>query len=405
MASSLGEDAEKRLILVANPGSASRKYALYDQQLGERGQLHFETTDGRIVCTIHQDGKSRDVATEIAAIEEAPRNIEAILRSEGVLGEDEVIGDIGLRIVAPSSYFIQDHLITPEVTAKLKSIRDLAPIHIDASLVELQILNEHFGEARIVGVSDSAFHATKPNYAWNYGINIHDADQYDIKRFGYHGLSVAASIDTLWDSGKLPPRVIVCHLGSGSSVTGVYHGRSIDTSMGFTPLDGVVMATRSGSIDFGAVRALKKALELDDTQIERYLNESSGLLGLSGTSDIRELITREADGDHYAHLALTTLIHSLHKAIGQMLVALNGADLLVFTGTVGERSAEIRKRLVAHLEFTDFILDGNLNQDCDAPTKPTYISQPAKSRPIVVIPTNEALEIARHTQKLLSVVE
>ena len=157
------------------------------------------------------------------------------------------------------------------------------------------------------------------------------------------------------------------------------------------------MATRSGDISPGAVRALQDKLNLDWTGVEQYLNQRSGLLGIGGSSDIRELITREAGGDHMAHLALTTLVHSIHKAIGSMLVALNGADLLVFTGTVGERSAILRKRIVAHLEFTDFILDGNLNASCTAPEKLTSIAQAAVSRPIIVIPTNESLEIARRT--------
>ncbi|OYW84782.1 hypothetical protein B7Z17_03500, partial [Candidatus Saccharibacteria bacterium 32-49-10] len=275
----------------------------------------------------------------------------------------------------------------------------------DATLAELKLLHREYQNATVIGISDSGFHRRKPPYAWNYGINIHDADRLDIKRFGYHGISVEAAIDTLWDHGKLPPKVIVCHLGSGSSVTGIFHGRTIDTTMGYTPLEGVLMATRSGDISPGAVRALQRGLKLDDVALEHYLNQQSGLLGIGGTNDIRELIAREAEGDHFAHLALSTLIHTIHKAIGQMLVALNGVDLLVFTGTVGERSAYIRKRVVAHLEFCDFILDGTQNDACTNPIKMTSIAQAAVSKPIIVIPTNESLEIARHTAKLLAARE
>ena len=251
-------------------------------------------------------------------------------------------------------------------------------------------------------ISDSAFHARKPSYAWNYGINLQDADRFEIKRFGYHGLSVSSAVNELWNRGKLPPKVVVCHLGSGSSVSAVFHGRSIDNTMGYSALEGVIMATRTGSIDYTAAMALKTKLGLDDDQLEHYLDEKGGLLGLSGTSDIREILDREANGDHIAHLALMTLIHSIHKAIGAMVVAMNGADLLVFTGTVGERSANLRRRIVAHLECLDFILDGNRNKSCLNPTEFTSISQAAVSKPIIVIPTDEGVEIARHTVKLLA---
>ncbi len=386
------------LLLVANPGSASRKYALYDADLTLRAQLHFELTDDVLMCTLHVSDESHQIPLDFESLQQSAAHLVSILQSERIIEQGEHIALIGLRVVAPSAYFMHDHVITDEVVAKLEEVHDLAPLHISATLDELKLLRAAFNDATIVGVSDSAFHATKPNYAWNYGIDIHDADRFDIKRFGYHGLSVEAAVDHLWNAGKLAPKVIVCHLGSGSSVTGVFHGRSIDTTMGFTPLEGVIMATRSGSIDAGAVRALKRAMNMDDDQIEEYLHTKGGLMGLGGSNDLRALIDREAAGDHFAHLALSTLIHSLHKAIGEMLVSLNGADILVFTGTIGERSAYLRRRIVAHLEFTDFILDGVTNDECIAPLKMHRISQPAKSRPIFVIPTDESLEIAKHAK-------
>lgn len=386
------------LILVANPGSASRKYALYTREpLALLAEVHYETEDGAVVCTVRKGETSQRVHTDAVDVTAAAQDVVALLQREQILTGNDTIEAIGLRVVAPSEFFLDDHVIDDEVVHRLEDALPLAPIHINATLSELNTLRQQFTATPIVAISDSAFHKTKPNYTWNYGINIHDADTHGIKRYGYHGISVSSAIDTLWQQGKLPPRVIVCHLGSGSSVTAVFHGRSIDTTMGFTPLEGVLMATRSGDISPGAVRALQDKLNLDWTGVEQYLNQRSGLLGIGGSSDIRELITREAGGDHMAHLALTTLVHSIHKAIGSMLVALNGADLLVFTGTVGERSAILRKRIVAHLEFTDFILDGNLNASCTAPEKLTSIAQAAVSRPIIVIPTNESLEIARRT--------
>ncbi len=390
-----------RLILVANPGSSSRKYALYDSSgLTLLAELHFEHKNNVIVYTVSAPGREPiEVSTELQDLHDSATSVEQILKDEKILEPDMRIGAVGLRIVAPSAYFMQDHVMTDEVVEKLRSLEHLAPLHVTATLGELSQLKKQFPEATILGVSDSAFHRTKPNYAWNYGINIHDADRLDIKRFGYHGISAQAAVDALWNSGKLPPKVIVCHLGSGSSITGVFHGHSIDTTMGFTPNEGVVMASRSGSISPDATSALQKGLQLDEAGMIRYLNSQAGLKGLGDTDDIRELVKREADGDHAAHLALTTLIHTIHKSIGAMMVAMNGCDALVFTGTVGERSAILRKRIVAHLEFVDFILDGDANEATATPDTLTLISQQAKSRPIFVIPTNEGLEIARRVRE------
>lgn len=388
------------LILVANPGSSSRKYALYESdKLALRAELHIESSDGQIVATLRTNSGSRQVETTLSEVHDAPREVRGILIRENILNENEAITAIGLRVVAPGSYFMEDRVISDEVIAKLEEAKSLAPIHIFATLEELKILREYFGQTPVVAVSDSAFHRTKPPYAWNYGINIQDADSLEIKRYGYHGISVASAVDELWNRGKLPPKVVVCHLGSGSSVSAVFHGRSIDNTMGFTPLEGVLMATRSGDISPGAVRALQTKLGMDWSGIESYLNQRGGLLGIGGSNDIRDLIEREKNGDHLAHLALTTLVHTIHKAIGSMIATLNGCDLLVFTGTVGERSAILRKRIVAHLEFVDFIIDGNLNDGCTEPDQLTSISQSAKSKPIIVIPTNESVEIAKQTLK------
>lgn len=390
------------LILVANPGSSSRKYALYESaSLKVRAELHVESVDSTVVATITQGTDSHWVSCDIDTIADAANVVSDIFEKAGCIKSNETITTIGLRIVAPSAFFMQHHEINDEVVARLESLEDIAPIHIVATLDELKKLRGHFTDTPIVGVSDSAFHHTKPNYTWNYGINIHDADRLDIKRFGYHGLSAQACVDELWKRGKLPPKVIVCHLGSGSSVSAIFHGRSIDTTMGFSPNEGVVMATRSGTISLDAARTLQQKLHLDDAGLDHYLNQNAGLLGLGQSNDIRELLRREAAGDHLAHLALATLVHTIHKSIGSMMVAMNGCDMIVFTGTVGERSDILRKRIVAHLAFADFHLDGTRNADCTEPHEYTLISQSATSRPIAVIPTNESFEIAKHTMKTL----
>ncbi len=390
------------LLLIANPGSASRKYALVDDKLKEVVALHIEQSGSELIATLRTGGDTRQVPLGFADISQSAAHLYGIFNREHLLESPSDVRAIGLRIVAPSNYFLKDRLVDDDVVQHIRDILPLDPIHVSGTLQELEALRSSLPTVPVALISDSAFHARKPSYAWNYGINLQDADRFEIKRFGYHGLSVSSAVNELWNRGKLPPKVVVCHLGSGSSVSAVFHGRSIDNTMGYSALEGVIMATRTGSIDYTAAMALKTKLGLDDDQFEHYLDEKGGLLGLSGTSDIREILDREANGDHIAHLALMTLIHSIHKAIGAMVVAMNGADLLVFTGTVGERSANLRRRIVAHLECLDFILDGNRNKSCLNPTEFTSISQAAVSKPIIVIPTDEGVEIARHTIKLLA---
>lgn len=390
------------LLLIANPGSASRKYALVDDKLKEVAALHIEQSGSELIATLRTGGDTRQVPLGFADISQSAAHLYGIFNREHLLESPSDVRAIGLRIVAPSNYFLKDRLVDDDVVQHIRDILPLDPIHVSGTLQELEALRSSLPTISVALISDSAFHARKPSYAWNYGINLQDADRFEIKRFGYHGLSVSSAVNELWNRGKLPPKVVVCHLGSGSSVSAVFHGRSIDNTMGYSALEGVIMATRTGSIDYTAAMALKTKLGLDDDQFEHYLDEKGGLLGLSGTSDIREILDREANGDHIAHLALMTLIHSIHKAIGAMVVAMNGADLLVFTGTVGERSANLRRRIVAHLECLDFILDGNRNKSCLNPAEFTSISQAAVSKPIIVIPTDEGVEIARHTVKLLA---
>lgn len=387
------------LVLIANPGSVSRRYAVYDGE-HERAQLHFEHLQGKVVCTlIGHGGEEHLLHVDSQELTIATSQLLAMLHANGILGESEQITRIGLRIVAPSAYFLEDHLIDEAFIVRLEALKSRAAAHVTATLEELHMLQEMFGGVPIVGVSDSAFHITKPDYAWNYGIPLEIADHFEIKRFGYHGLSVASVINQLQMIEKLPPKVIVCHLGSGGSVSAVLDGKSVDNTMGYSPIEGVIMSTASGSIDPNAVRTLKDVCHFDDDGTEEYLNAHSGLLGLGGSTDIRELLRREEDGDNRSRLAIATYVFSIQKAIGQMAAALGGADTLVFTGMVGERSIVIRERIIARFHYLDFILDEQSNRACTAPEKLTTISRLAHSKPIFVAPTQEGTEIARHAQR------
>lgn len=400
------------LILVANPGSASRKYALFrgDHELAA---LHFEWENGRIVCTASGQGEPITSAVEAAALDDCVEQVVPRFREIGVLpgaadGSEtsaehavNAIAAIGLRIVAPSSYFLQNHCLDADALHHLQQLENVAPLHIGIVRQEHALLHRALPGIKVYGISDSAFHVHKPDYAWNYGISLHDADTYDIKRFGYHGLSVSSAVRQLRASQQLATKMVVAHLGSGGSVSAVHGGESRDNTMGYSPLEGIVMATRSGSIDYSAVRALQIHTGMSNSQIEHYLTTQAGLLGLGGSNDIRELRKREQAGDDHARLALATAVYAIQKAIGQMTAALGGIDALVFTGTVGERSAVLRGRIMQRLQYLGFQLSAEANQACLAPQHTQVVSEPGQSKPIYIVHTDEAAEIALQTAALL----
>jgi acetate kinase len=385
--------AIKPLILIANPGSASRKYALYEGDT-IRIRLHFEYDDGQVICTVDQNGELQTANTGLHDVTDAVRRMVPMLREYEAISGNEQIDAIGLRIVVPSSYFLEDRQLTPAVIAKLEELKDRAPLHIAASLQELKGLSKQFPDVRLYGISDSTFHRNKPDYAWNYGLPLHDADRLDIKRFGYHGLAAASAVNQLRAAGKLTPKVVIAHLGSGASVTAIHNGKSVDNTMGYSPLEGLIMSTRSGSVDVTAAQVLRAELGFTEHQLDKYLNQSGGLLGLGGSADIRELLKREAAGNHQAKLALNTYIYTVQKAIGAMAAALGGLDQLVFTGTVSERSPTVRQHILQRLNYLDFSLDQTANKQCD-PQELTLISRLAHSKPIHVVPIDEAAEMAR----------
>jgi len=274
------------LILVANPGSASRKYGLYrgDAAIAD---LHFEWEEGKVICTVQTE---HDVFVEPVGanhLDEVITHVDAMLLRSGALRDGDKIDGIGLRIVAPSSYFLGDHHLTPSVVEKLRELERVAPLHISIILKELAALEAEFKGVPVYGISDSGFHASKPDYAWNYGISLEDADEYEIKRFGYHGLSVQSAIHHLKRHDKLANKIVLAHLGSGASVTALHGGKSLDNTMGYSPLEGLVMATRSGTIDYGAARALQLSKGFDNEEMEVYLNREAGLKGIGGSPDIR----------------------------------------------------------------------------------------------------------------------
>ncbi|HZJ34691.1 MAG TPA: acetate/propionate family kinase [Candidatus Angelobacter sp.] len=390
--------ASESLTLVVNPGSASRKYALFKNGQ-EQASINFEFEDTKVVGKVEFAGEKHSINYEDSNLNTVSRYILPLLREHKIMGDSDVLSSIGIRVVAPSDSFTKDRLLTDEVVAELGVLQQKAPLHITTELSEIKNLKNIFPDTPIIAVSDSEFHSTKPIWACHYGIDTALAEKFGIKRYGYHGVSVSSVVQKLQEAGGLKPKTIVCHLGSGSSITAVLDGKSVDTTMGYSPLEGLVMASRSGNIDIAAALAIKRELQLDDDGLEQYLNEQSGLLGVSGSSnDIRQLLTSEEKGDEKAKLALDLFVYRVQQAIGQMAASLGGVDSLVFTATIGERSNIIRGRILEKLGYLGFEGDKDANEKTFEPSGITNIAT-ASSKWILVVSTDEATEIARRAEQ------
>lgn len=384
-------------ILIVNAGSASKKYAVYDGD-AELFRAHFERGKDGFVVTEYADGAHDARAISDAEYAQSARRFYDDCVARGIVQEDEIVA-VGFRVVAPGEYFNASRIIDDAYMRKLEDAYEIAPLHVRAVMEEIRACAAFLPEVPRIGVSDSAFHATIPEYARLYALPIEDSRALGIYRFGYHGISIRSALDaTERLTGAIPERMIVCHLGSGASVTAVRGGASIDTSMGFTPLEGLVMATRVGDIDAGALIHVGKTKGLSYDQLDEYLNHACGVHGLSGGGDggVRELLEREAAGDADARRALGVFIYRIKKYIGAYIAALGGCDALVFTGTIGERSAPIRARVCDGLEMFGIALDDAQNSaitgDADG-----FIGRKDGAARIVVVRADEMRQIAKET--------
>lgn len=386
------------LILVANPGSASRKYALFKRGK-QKASLHIEYEGNKLVA--HVDIDNNKLTKKLAT-----KNLSDIASTLPELFGEAAndVAVIAVRIVAPSAHFLEDRVINDYELKKLEALMEVAPLHIKATLDEVKSLKKQFKGTPIVGVSDSAFHATKPDYAWNYGISLKDADRFDIKRFGYHGISLESVVSALKKSKYgLPVKTVICHVGSGVSVSAIYAGKSIETTMGYSPLEGVMMSTRSGTLGLSVGLSLAKQKKITPDELVSQLNSKSGLLGISGSSsDIRELLVKESKGDYGADLALSMYVYSLRQAIATMAAAMQGIDVLVFTGTVGQRSVPIRRRVVDGLGYLNIAITDMQNDVCTDPEEITPIHPRTRMKPVLVVPTKEEHTMARRARKLIT---
>jgi len=383
--------------LIINIGSASKKYALYKGS-EELATYHFEKEDDSFIVTeIFRGVKEKISLTE----NEYAQSTALLLRRLEIKENTCFIEQIGIRVVAPGTYFHTTQPITQEFIKNLEEASPKAPLHIVPTLDEIKLLPVLFPDKPIIAVSDSAFHATMTESAQFYALPIETIQKYDIYRFGYHGISMQSIMSTLGESlNPLPQNIVICHLGSGASITAIKDGKSYDTSMGFTPLEGLPMGTRVGDIDPGAITYIAKQLTLSPDDLNTYLNTQCGLRGLSGkTADVRELLALEQQGDKNAERALNYFSHHVKKYIGAYAAALNGIDLIVFTAGIGERSSIMRARILNNLGGLGIIVNKEKNETASSENI-SFIEDTASKVKIVVIKTNEMKEIMFSMQSM-----
>ncbi len=391
----------EKLFLVTNPGSSSRKYALY------RGDeavctLHFEMEGRDVVCTLKRaDGSKQKLTNGFKKLTDTVKYVKDILENEGYLDKNNVLSAVLARVVATGDYFAHDHLVDAECLKKLEIGKKRAPLHVPVVAAEIEACVKEFDGTPVMIISDSAFHTSRDDTHTYYAIDTELADKAEIKRYGFHGLSMG-SISGYLEAEKLgAEKIIACHIGSGSSVTALKDGKSFDTTMGYTPLEGVMMATRCGDIDATAAMAIGRELGLEGEKLEEYLNKQCGLKGVTGeTDDMREVLSLRADGDARAKLAYNMYIYRIQRAIGQMAASLQGVDALVFTATIGERNSEIRRDIVAGLGYLGFKLNDTKNDDGFGDNRHCNIAA-SGSKPIYVIQTDETGEMIRRALALL----
>lgn len=400
----------ERPVLVINSGSSSVKYRLIVpgpaevladgmiEQIGESGgEVTHEVGDN----TFTDDHRAADIGEALQLI------TEQFERHGPDLDLLELLA-VGHRVVHGGPDFSDPTMITDEVLAAIDDLSGLAPLHNPSALAGIEAARERFGDVPHVAVFDTAFFADLPEVARTYAIPRELAERHRIRRYGFHGTShlyvaeVARDLhpDTHPEPVEGPLRQITFHLGNGCSAAAISDGRPIETSMGLTPLQGLVMGTRSGDVDPGLHGYLAREAGLDPDAIDTVLNKESGLKGLAGVNDFREVLRLRADGDEGARLAFAVYVHRLKHYLGAYLALLGGVDQVIFTGGVGENSAEVREAVIDGLAGLGLTLDHDLNRaDADQPRVVSAADSPVG---VLVVPTDEELAIARQTAALVA---
>ncbi|MFF9866997.1 acetate kinase [Streptomyces sp. NPDC013953] len=395
-------------VLVLNSGSSSVKYQLLDMHDGARLAVGLVERIGeetsRLVHTPLTDGAGqRERTGPIADHEAALKAVADELAADGLGLDSPELAAIGHRVVHGGLRFSAPTVITDEVMAEIERLVPVAPLHNPANITGIRTAQALRPDLPQVAVFDTAFHTTMPEHAARYAIDAETADAHRIRRYGFHGTShayVARRTAQLLGKDPSEANVIVLHLGNGASASAVRGGRCVDTSMGLTPLEGLVMGTRSGDIDPAVVFHLERVAGMSTDEIDVLLNKKSGLVGLCGDNDMREIRRRIDEGDERAQLAFDIYIHRLKKYIGAYYAVLGRVDAVAFTAGVGENAAPVREAAVAGLEELGLAVDAGLNAVRSGEAR--LISPEYARVAVAVVPTDEELEIARQTYSLVN---
>lgn len=397
-------------ILVLNCGSSSIKYQLFVMEDGARmvakGLIEkIGLPDSRINHKITDNGE----ITEITPIPDHQTGIDLSLKKlltgeHAVLSSLSEIQAVGHRVAHGGEKFKASALITPEVEQGIEECCELAPLHNPANLKGIRAMKHLLPGVPQVAVFDTSFHHTLPDHAYIYGIPYYYYEKYKIRKYGFHGTSHkyvaetgAAALGKDWKDLK----IITCHLGNGASITAIDHGKSVETSMGFTPVEGLVMGTRCGDLDLGVLLYLMDKEKMCCSELNDLVNKKSGMLGITGiSSDMRDIAKAAAEGNYRADLGLRIYANMVRKYIGAYISVLNGLDLLIFTGGIGENDVKTRERVLQNMDYLGIIPD--LNKNCSARGELAVISAPESRVKVMVVPTNEELVIARDTLQIVT---
>ena len=395
-------------VLVINSGSSSLKYQLIDMETEgviAKGNCERIGIDG---SKLTHKAKGQEVVVEQAMPD---HNVAVALvlkaltdKNTGVIASMDEIDAVGHRAVASGEVFKKPTLVNDEVMAKMEELCDLAPLHNPAAIVGVKACRNAMPNTPMALVFDTSFHFTMPDYAYMYAIAYEHYEKYSIRRYGFHGTSHKfVSQEAAKYLGKNPEevKVITCHLGNGSSIAAVDGGKCVDTSMGFTPLAGVPMGTRSGDIDFAAAEYIAKKEGKDIAEVLTYLNKQCGMAGVSGvSSDFRDLTAAADNGNKRAKLALDMFSYACKKYVGSYAAAMNGVDCIVFTAGVGENTPCVREAICENMQYLGLEIDKEKNLEKNNGTIREITGKNSKVR-VLIIPTNEELVIARETVELL----
>ncbi len=393
-------------ILVINSGSSSIKYQLFDMEKNyilAKGLVDKVGLKGASLTNVRDDGDKAILEGDIIDHQAGIGFVLGVLISEkhGSLKSLEELDAIGHRVVHGAEKFNTSVLITDDVIKQMENCVDLAPLHNPPNLKGIYAVNEVLPDIPQCGVFDTAFHQTMPKHSYLYALPYSLYEKYGIRRYGFHGSShlyVSQRAGEILNKDIKDLKIITCHLGNGASIAAIKGGKSVDTSMGMTPVEGLIMGTRAGDVDAGVLTYIMKKEEIGSEGLNTIINKFSGLVGISGvSSDMRE-VENEAENNERAKLALKMFSYRIKKYIGSYAAAMGGLDTIIFTGGVGENAIEIRKEICSGLEFLGVCIDDDKNKTRG---EEQIISKDTCSVNVMVIPTNEELVIAKDTYRIV----